>query len=216
MQVSTNPFGQFLLRQLSLAGTAVAERIEERQHFVQRGVAESRRRNALVQWLERDTSMRPFGMRPDRRKFGIGREMTAQRLRGMRRHDAAGHFSALRGEHVLQAEVVGSMSDRCWRGGYTDSLGQGCPSWRGDPADQVYRAAVRGDSGLRCVCVVLFSWPFFSPVSGAKALRRNHRPRRLGPVRLALRRLSRRARLGRSRGSLPHLALLGTRPRRLR
>ena len=42
--VATNSFDQFFLCQLSLAGTAVTERIHERKHLVQRGIAESRRR----------------------------------------------------------------------------------------------------------------------------------------------------------------------------
>jgi hypothetical protein len=103
MEVSTNLFDQFLLCQLSLADTAIADRIHKREQLVQRWVAESRRRNASVQRLQADAPLRPFWMRPYGRKIRAGGKMTAQRLRGVRGHDTSRYFSSSSRKSIFQA-----------------------------------------------------------------------------------------------------------------
>lgn len=102
MQMSANPFREFFLRQLSLARTAVTERVHEREHFVQDRIPKSRGWNRLVQRHETDASLRSFGMRPHRRKVGTCSEMPTQRLRGVGGDDAPGHFPSPGRKGVFQ------------------------------------------------------------------------------------------------------------------
>ena len=95
----------------------------------------------MIQRLEADASLRPFVVRPNRRKVRIGGKVTAQRLRGVRRRDAPRHFAPPCRKDVFQA-VDQKLLYR-WEQGDDAPVPQMTPGAI-RPADSVRHAPLKG------------------------------------------------------------------------
>src|SRR5207247_6035878 len=98
---ASDPRDQFLFSQLALPSTAVAQRIDEREHLVQVRIAQGGRGNRLVQRLERDAALFTFCKRPYGRRLGAGANLAIERRRRVRRRHSTCEFSSLRRKCVL-------------------------------------------------------------------------------------------------------------------